>query len=174
MVSGEFCKLRYHFVFFGAQLSANFLNSKLKHVEPLRAQNLWKVKHFEQHLEPFHAHTTLESEARRAPACPWKLQHFEPLHAPQDPWKLRTTFAALEPLHAMEMTAFQALAYLAFTKSLESTSFWALAYTKFLNEILASSGSFSHIVWFAERASCARKPAPQAENADCEEPWPFP
>ena len=64
---------------------------------------------------------------------PWKLQHFEPFHAPQDPWKLCTTFTALEPLHAMEMTACRALEYIACTKSLEFTSFRALAYTKFLD-----------------------------------------
>ena len=65
VVLGDFLKTRLSFCVFllvpnyvaSAQLCGNFLNSKLKHVEPLRAQNLWKVKHFEQHLEPFRAHS---------------------------------------------------------------------------------------------------------------------
>ena len=58
MVFGDFLQTQLSFCdFLGAQLSGNFLNSKLKHVEPLRAQNPWKVKHFEQHLEPFRAHS---------------------------------------------------------------------------------------------------------------------
>ena len=36
-------------------------------------------------------------------------------------------------MHALEMTTFRALAYIAYTKSLEFTAFRALAYTKFLD-----------------------------------------
>ena len=82
-----------------------------------------------------------------------------------------TTFTALEPLHAVEMTAFRALAYIVFTKSLEFTSFRTLAYTKFLDftRNLSKLRVISRISFDLQSALPVRaKPASQAENADCE------
>ena len=93
----------------------------------------WKLKHF----EPLHA----ENPGNWSMLSPWKLQHFAPLHSPQDPWKLQnfwalvcTTFTALEPLHASNGNdSISSPCIHCIYKILWFTSFRALAYTKFLD-----------------------------------------
>ena len=146
---------------------------KLHYMEPcmhktLKIARSWKLKHWIEAcwapgnysiLRPCIHHKT-----------PGNYRIFEPLYAQH--------LQRLSPcMQAMEMTAFQALAYIASTKSfdllhlepLHTQNSWTSP------EILANSGSFLAFVWFAERASCARKHAPQAEilNADCESHDPF-